>query len=291
MKKYLPDMNRLVNLEELNLYLMSENAIGDNDLPKLTVSGQISKPQALLYLQQIIVGRGAFEQFLTALENSSNDHPGHKELHTKMMEERGHRMSNAGTYCSITPNRSCTQFTSLSEQGEGVASSDSTMQQVVADVRSETLVKEIKNQSSNNAEVKSSQRNSISNQASNSGVDLEQISEVKKLLRQKRKGIHYKTIDNRVCIIGHFDYVYWTLWDVHTIATSDELYEPHYHTIILTTTIILLPCRVDAAVTMSSRITHSVVSLAQYTQLLCACLSSYSFSWVEIFATAVDHEN
>ena len=201
MKKFLPDMNRLVNLEELNLYLMSENAIGDNDLPKLTVSGHISKPQALLYLQQIIVGRGAFEQFLTALEKSSNDHPGHKELHTMMIEEKRRRTSNAGSYYSITSYPSYVRFNSLSEQGEEVTSSGAIAQQVVMDVRNETLAQQVvtdtrnetlannfTSQSSTNNDVESSHRTSISNRSS---ADLQQNSQVEKLLRQsRRKGIY-----------------------------------------------------------------------------------------------------
>ena len=77
----------------MKLYLLSENAIGDNDLPKLTVSGQLCKSQVLVNLQQIVATRGTIEQFMQALECSSEDHAGHKELYDTMVKERQRRIS------------------------------------------------------------------------------------------------------------------------------------------------------------------------------------------------------
>ena len=112
MRRFLPEMKRVVNIEDLILYLMSENAIGDDDTPRLTVSGQLSKTQVLVNLQQIIATRGTTEQFLKALERSSDDHTGHKELFTKMVAERRRRKSvssqrsissTLGSFTSRTP--------------------------------------------------------------------------------------------------------------------------------------------------------------------------------------------
>ena len=86
-------MKRVVNIEDLILYLLSEDAIGDDDPPKLTVSGHLSKTQALVNLQQIIATRGTTEQFMRALECSSEVHAGHKELYDAMVGERQRRMS------------------------------------------------------------------------------------------------------------------------------------------------------------------------------------------------------
>lgn len=93
MRPFLPDMRRVLNIEDLILYLLSENAIGDDDPPKLTVSGHLSKAQATMNLHQIITTRGTIEQFMQALERSSELHAGHKELYDKMMGERQRRMS------------------------------------------------------------------------------------------------------------------------------------------------------------------------------------------------------
>ena len=84
-------MRRILNVEDLILYLLSEDAIGDDDPPKLTVSGQLSKTQVLVNLQQIIATRGTIEQFLQALKRSSEDHTGHKELYDAMVAERQRR--------------------------------------------------------------------------------------------------------------------------------------------------------------------------------------------------------
>ena len=95
-------MKRVLNIEDLILYLLSENAIGDDDPPKLTVSGHLSKTQALLNLQQIIATRGTTEQFMQALERSSELHVGHKELYDTMMGERQRRMSTSSRRSSAS---------------------------------------------------------------------------------------------------------------------------------------------------------------------------------------------
>ena len=93
MRRFLPEMRMTLNIEDLLLYLLSENAIGDDDAPKLTVSGHLSKAQVIMNLQQIITTRGTIEQFLLALKRSSEDHTGHKELYNLMLVERQRRMS------------------------------------------------------------------------------------------------------------------------------------------------------------------------------------------------------
>lgn len=113
MPRFLPEMKRLLNIEDLILYLLSENAIGDDDPPKLTVSGQLSKTQVLVNLQQVITTRGAIEQFLLALERSSEDHMGHKELYDKMTAERQRRMSTYSSSSRRLSTRNGTEPRSL----------------------------------------------------------------------------------------------------------------------------------------------------------------------------------
>lgn len=177
-------MKRLLNLEELNLYLISEEVVGDDDIPKLTVStGHITKSQALIHLHQIILGRGTFEHFLTALNRSSADHPGHKELHSKMIEERSRRMSNTGIE-SITATNPLSELVTLVEPGEEVTSSETTAQQLQVDAPTQRNVTIEAN--SSNAMVAGSTQCQNSTQERHSGRDEKQIS---KLQRQsKRQG-------------------------------------------------------------------------------------------------------
>ena len=106
-------MRRILNVEVLILYLLSEDAIGDDDPPKLTVSGQLSKTQVLVNLQQIIATRGTIEQFLQALKRSSEDHTGHKELYDAMVAERQRRTSVSSQRPSLT-----SRLTSITSQSQ-----------------------------------------------------------------------------------------------------------------------------------------------------------------------------
>ncbi len=95
-------MKRVLNIEELILYLLSENAIGDDDPPKLTVSGHLSKTQALVNLQQIIATRGTTEQFMRALERSSELQAGHRELYDVMVQAGEQRRVSVSSRRSST---------------------------------------------------------------------------------------------------------------------------------------------------------------------------------------------
>ena len=107
-------MRRVLNIEDLILYLLSEDAIGDDDPPKLTVSGQLSKPQVLVNLQQIVATRGTIEQFLQALKRSSEDHAGHKELYDAMVAER-HRRTSVSSRRSSTSRLTRNSITSRTQ--------------------------------------------------------------------------------------------------------------------------------------------------------------------------------
>ena len=107
----------LLNIEDLILYLLSENAIGDDDTLKLSVSGQLSKNQVLVNLQQIITTRGTVEQFLLALKTSWDDNPGHKELYDMMIAERERRMS-VTSHNSAISSRSVTRLSSVTSQSQ-----------------------------------------------------------------------------------------------------------------------------------------------------------------------------
>ena len=124
MRRFLPEMKRLLNIEDLILYLLSENAIGDDDTPKLTVSGQLSKNQVLVNLQQIITTRGAIEQFLRALERSSDDHMGHKELYDTIVTERQRRVS-VSSQRSSTSRSTTRRLNSITSQSRLIPESNS----------------------------------------------------------------------------------------------------------------------------------------------------------------------
>jgi hypothetical protein len=113
MRRFLPDMRRVLNIEDLILYLISENAIGDDEPPKFTVSGHLSKTQALVNLQQIIATRGTIEQFMRALERSSELHAGHKELYDEMVEVSRRRRVSVSSRRSSTSRSSITSQTQL----------------------------------------------------------------------------------------------------------------------------------------------------------------------------------
>jgi hypothetical protein len=95
-------MKRVLNIEDLILYLLSENAIGDDDPPKLTVSGHLSKTQALVNLQQIIATRGTTVQFMRALERSSELQAGHRELYDVMVQAGEQRRVSVSSRRSST---------------------------------------------------------------------------------------------------------------------------------------------------------------------------------------------
>ena len=66
------------------------------------MSSHLSRTQALLNLQQIIATRGTIEQFMQALERSSELHAGHKELYDTMVGERQRRMSTSSRRSSAS---------------------------------------------------------------------------------------------------------------------------------------------------------------------------------------------
>jgi hypothetical protein len=87
LNQFLPDMKDL-NMEDLNLYLMSEFVILDDDVIRLTVTPTLSKSQVAMNLYQIIKSRRKLTQFLTALKRSSEQNPGHGELYEKISRDR-----------------------------------------------------------------------------------------------------------------------------------------------------------------------------------------------------------
>lgn len=96
LSQFLPDMKDL-NMEILNLYLMSESIILDDDLIKLTVAPNLSKSQVAINLYQIVKSRHKLTQFLTALKRSSEQNPWHGELHKKISKEREQRRASVSS--------------------------------------------------------------------------------------------------------------------------------------------------------------------------------------------------
>ena len=88
-------MKRLLSVNDLHIYLLAKNVITNDDLAKLTISGQLSKDQVLINLQDIVRTRKVIDQFLEALKHSSEDNPGHKELFDIIHEEKQRRLSIA----------------------------------------------------------------------------------------------------------------------------------------------------------------------------------------------------
>lgn len=117
LSKFLPELKEL-NMNELNLYLLSELAITDNDVIRLTEAPRLPKCQVAMNLYHIIKSRHTLPQFLKALERSSKDNPGHEELHGNISKERERRIASQriARSKSLTLNKaqhSTTSFFSL----------------------------------------------------------------------------------------------------------------------------------------------------------------------------------
>ena len=81
-------------MNDLNIYLLSELAITDHDLIRLTEAPQLPKNQIALNLYHTIKSRHTLLKFMKALKRSSKDNPGHGELHRKISKERERRMAS-----------------------------------------------------------------------------------------------------------------------------------------------------------------------------------------------------
>ena len=88
----LPEITKLLDLDDIQVYLLSERVITRNDLPKIKITDQNSKNSAIVNLYEIVVAREVLENFIKAIRRSSEDHPGHKQL-LEMIEERKSRRS------------------------------------------------------------------------------------------------------------------------------------------------------------------------------------------------------
>ena len=101
-RNLLPEMTRLLDLDQIKVYLLSEDVITKHDLPKIKVTDQNSKNSAIVNLYEIVVTREMLHSFVSAIRRSSEDHPGHKQLLEKI-EERKRRMS------TVVESKTCYQ--------------------------------------------------------------------------------------------------------------------------------------------------------------------------------------
>ena len=83
-----------LNMDDLNLYLVSESAITDNDVIRLREAPQLPKNQVAFNLYCIIKSRHTLPQFLNALKRSSEENPWHGELYEMISKERERRMAS-----------------------------------------------------------------------------------------------------------------------------------------------------------------------------------------------------
>ena len=93
LSKFLPELKEL-NMNDLNIYLLSELAISNDDLIRLTEAPQLPKSRVALNLYHTIKSRHTLIQFLKALKRSSEENPWHRELHEKISKERERRMAS-----------------------------------------------------------------------------------------------------------------------------------------------------------------------------------------------------
>ncbi len=82
--KYLPEMKRLLDTDNIYLYLRAENSLSDNDLSEFKQAKTENHDRAVCRLAELVYQRGerCLERFLKALRRSATDegNPGHIEL-------------------------------------------------------------------------------------------------------------------------------------------------------------------------------------------------------------------
>ncbi len=82
--KYLPEMKRLLDTDNIYLYLRAENCLSDNDLSEFKQAKTENHDRAVCRLAELVYQRGerCLDRFLNALRRSATDecNPGHIEL-------------------------------------------------------------------------------------------------------------------------------------------------------------------------------------------------------------------
>lgn len=89
--RHLPQMRKLVDLEDLKLYLIAEGALTDNDMAKLEILPPYNTPDKVFQTLALLMrqkGSRGLQKFMTALRRSvsGGNQPGHKEL-LQILEE------------------------------------------------------------------------------------------------------------------------------------------------------------------------------------------------------------
>lgn len=156
--KYLPEMKRLLDTDNIYLYMRAENCLSENDLSELMQ--ERNHDRAVHKVAELVQRRGdrCLEKFLTALRRSATEEekPGHKEL-LALLEPVSPENTNSPTPESCTqPNESvvesdiCASESSTSEQVEvldATSGSDNIIPLVVCDLEeeNETELQELSN--------------------------------------------------------------------------------------------------------------------------------------------------
>ena len=83
--QHLPEMKRLLDFDNILLYIRAGNCLSENDIHKIEVAAEkVNVDKAVHELTKLVRKRGktCLERFFTALRRSAHEenHPGHKEL-------------------------------------------------------------------------------------------------------------------------------------------------------------------------------------------------------------------
>ena len=82
--QHLPELKRLLDFDNILLYLRAGNCLSENDIHNIETAERVNVDKAVHELARLVKKRGktALERFFTALRRSAQEenHPGHTEL-------------------------------------------------------------------------------------------------------------------------------------------------------------------------------------------------------------------
>ena len=121
LRNLLPEMKRFLDLDEIKLYLLSEDVITPHDLPRIKITDQNSKNSAIVNLYEIVMTREMLLSFVSAIRRSSEDHPGHKQLLEKIERQRRTSVTVTPTQATAeTEDPSTPSLVSLNQMNNSV---------------------------------------------------------------------------------------------------------------------------------------------------------------------------
>ena len=121
LRNLLPELKKFLDLDEIKLYLLSEDVITPHDLPRIKITDQNSKNSAIVNLYEIVMTREMLHSFVSAIRRSSEDHPGHKQLLEKIERRRRTSVTVTPTQATAeTENPSTPSLVSFNQMSNGV---------------------------------------------------------------------------------------------------------------------------------------------------------------------------